>query len=292
MWSAFADRRPWATLVLALLLGPVVAMFYLGRARAGLIYLLIQFVFVPVILIGYPHSYIVARRQRGKRPTAWHGKWYGLILIMFVSALTIGEGMRTFLWQTFHFPSASMVPSLTTGDRFFVSKFAYGYSRYSFPYGIAWFEGRLLPREPERGDIMVFRHPQDIEVDYLKRIVGVPGDTIQMKDGVLHINGEPVKRERIQDYELRPGLFVPQYLETLPNGRAHRIVEQHGDNFRLDETPEYTVPPDQYFVMGDNRDNSADSRVFGFVPKNNLIGKLTVVFWNGRDGKLTWSTPD
>ncbi len=267
-------------------------MFYLGRARLGLIYLFIQFVFVPIVLIGYPHSYIVARRQRGKRPTAWHGRWYGLILILVVSALTVGEGMRTFLWQSFQFPSTSMSPSLTMGDHFFVSKFAYGYSRYSFPLGIPWFEGRLFPSEPERGDIVVFRVPGDAEEDYLKRIVGLPGDRIQLRAGVLQINDAPVRRERIEDYELRPGLLVRQYLETLPIGRTHRIVEQQGDNFRFDETPEYTVPAGQYFVMGDNRDNSADSRIFGFVPGGNLIGRVSVVFWNGRDGKLTWSTPD
>lgn len=292
MWSGFTHRKPWATVVLALLLSPAVAMFYLGRARAGLIYLAVGFLYSPLTLIGIPHGYIVAKRQRGKRPTAWHGKLYGLILITLISAITVNVGVRAFLWSGYESPSSSMLPSLTVGDRYYVSKFAYGYSRFSFPLGIAWFEGRLFSREPERGDIAVFRGPQDIEENYIKRIVGLPGDRIQLKDGVLHINGTPVERERIEDYELSPGHVVPQYLETLPNGRVHRIVEEKGDAGFSDDTAEFTVPDGHYFAMGDNRDNSADSRVVGYIPTENLIGRLSVVFWKGRDWRPTWSTPD
>lgn len=295
MWSAFPNRKPWAAVVLVFLLGPAVVMFYLGRARAGLIYLFIQFLIPPLALIGIPHSYIVAKQQGGVRPTVWHGKLYGLIAIFIVSALTSGEGSRTFFWQAFNAPSGSMLPSLLIGDHFYVSKFAYGYSRFSLPIEILPLKGRLFSREPERGDIAVFREPRRNETDYIKRVIGLPGDSIQVVDGVLHINGSPVRRERIEDYPLPDRgrtTPVPHYVETLPNGYSHRIIETNGDTGFSDNTRVFAVPAGHYFVMGDNRDNTADSRFIGFVPGDNLIGKLSVVFWSGPESRLTWTTPD
>lgn len=292
MWSAFADRKPWAAVVLVFLLGPAVVMFYLGRVRAGLIYLVVLFFFSPLALIGIPHSYLIAKRQQGMHPTVWHGKLYGLIFIAVVSGLTSGEGMRAFFWEAFSSPSGSSLPTLMVGDRFFVSKFAYGYSRYSFPFAMVPFEGRIWGSPVERGDIAVFRKPPENEIDYIKRIVGLPGDRIQMLDGILHINGEAVERERIEDFEADYGRKVAQYMETLPNGRRHGILEAQGDEGRLDNTAEFIVPDGHYFALGDNRDNSADSRVLGAIPMENLIGRLSVVFWSGRDSNLTWTTPD
>ncbi len=205
--------------------------------------------------------------------------WNDTVQTVFYAVL-IALVVRIVAFQPFNIPSSSMYPTLLIGDYLFVSKYSYGYSRYSFPFGLIPFEGRIWEDPVERGDVAVFRNPTDLSEDYIKRIVGVPGDTIQMKEGVLHINGEPVKRERIEDYEIRPGRLVPQYLETLPNGRVHRIIEEGGDFYRLDNTPVYTVPPVHYFAMGDNRDNSQDSRVIGFIPAENFIGRAEILFFS------------
>jgi len=201
-----------------------------------------------------------------------------------VYAVLIALVVRIVAFQPFNIPSSSMYPTLLIGDYLFVSKYSYGYSRYSFPFGLIPFRGRIWESPVERGDVAVFRNPTNLSEDYIKRIVGVPGDRIQMKGGILHINGEPVKRERIEDYEIRPGRMVPQYLETLPNGRVHRIIEADGDRGSHDNTREFIVPPEHYFAMGDNRDNSQDSRYIGFIPAENFIGRAEILFlslnWN------------
>jgi signal peptidase I len=180
------------------------------------------------------------------------------------------------------------------GDYLFVSKFSYGYSRFSLPFGPPVFSGRLFFRSPERGDVVVFKLPTDNSTDYIKRVIGLPGDHIQMKNGILFINGQPVPRRRIQDYLYQegPGMTIPlaQYIETLPNGVQHRIIEM-GDNGPLDNTQEYVVPPGDYFMMGDNRDNSTDSRVLsqvGYVPGENIIGKAQIIFFSIRDDTHAW----
>jgi len=197
-----------------------------------------------------------------------------------VYAVLIALVVRVVAFQPFNIPSSSMYPTLLIGDYLFVSKYSYGYSRYSFPFGLIPFEGRIWESPVERGDVAVFRNPTNLSEDYIKRIVGLPGDRIQMKAGILNINGEPVKRQRIEDYEIRPGRFVPQYLETLPNGRVHRIIEDHGDTGPNDNTREFIVPPEHYFAMGDNRDNSQDSRFIGFIPAENFIGRAEILFFS------------
>jgi signal peptidase I len=197
-----------------------------------------------------------------------------------VYAVLIALFVRIVAFQPFNIPSGSMYPTLMIGDYLFVSKYSYGYSRYSFPFGLIPFDGRIWESPVERGDVAVFRNPIDLSEDYIKRIVGLPGDRIQVKKGILHINGEPVKRERIEDYELSPGRMVPQYLEALPNGRVHRIVEASGDTGYKDNTREVSVPAGHYFAMGDNRDNSQDSRVIGHVPAQNLIGRAEILFFS------------
>jgi signal peptidase I len=209
-----------------------------------------------------------------------------------VIAVAIAIGIRTIAFEPFNIPSGSMEPTLLIGDYLFVSKYAYGYSTYSLPWGIRLFSGRIFGSVPERGDVVVFKLPRDNRTDYIKRVIGLPGDRIQMKEGILHINGEPVKRERIEDFVDRDNGVVTrqlQYLETLPNGRVHRILEV-SDNGPLDDTQVYVVPAGHYFAMGDNRDNSLDSRVqsaVGYVPADNLVGRAEIIFFS-TDGSATW----
>jgi signal peptidase I len=186
-----------------------------------------------------------------------------------------------------------MIPTLLVGDYLFVSKFSYGYSRYSLPWSIGLFDGRVLADQPERGDVVVFKLPSDNKTDYIKRLIGLPGDEIQVRGGILHINGKAVKRQRVQDVILQDyGGYtrqVTEYVETLPNGVKHRIWEQRDDGFE-DETPVYTVPADRYFMMGDNRDSSRDSRFadVGFVPFENLIGRAEFLFFSHDDSAGLW----
>jgi signal peptidase I len=205
-----------------------------------------------------------------------------------VYAFAIALVIRVVAFEPFNIPSGSMKPTLLIGDYLFVSKYSYGYSRYSFPFGFPPFSGRIFERPVQRGDVVVFRKPPEDEVDYIKRIIGLPGDRIQMVNGILHINGEAVKRERIEDFVDSSGRAIPQYIETLPNGRKHRILEMLGDTGYSDNTGVYTVPEGEYFAMGDNRDNSADSREIGFVPAENLIGKAQILFFSADESASFW----
>lgn len=205
-------------------------------------------------------------------------------------AVIIAFAVRTFAFEPFNIPSGSMIPTLLVGDYLFVSKYSYGYSRYSVTFGLPLFPGRIMEKVPERGDVAVFKLPKDNKTDYIKRVIGLPGDTIQMIGGILHINGQPVPRERIEDFVTTDAngrqIRITQYLETLPNGRKHRILEET-DMGPLDNTPVYTVPAGHLFMMGDNRDNSLDSRVpgmVGYVPMENLVGRAEFLFFSLADG--------
>jgi signal peptidase I len=211
-----------------------------------------------------------------------------------VYAVLIALVVRTVAYEPFNIPSGSMVPTLLVGDYLFVSKFSYGYSRYSLPFGLPLFSGRIFSRPPEQGDVAVFKLPADNSTDYIKRIVGLSGDRLQMKAGILYINDKPLPRKRIQDYLYRePGggvIAMAQYIETLPNGRQHPIIKL-GDNGPLDNTPVYEVPPGEYFAMGDNRDNSQDSRVLsavGFIPAENLVGRAEFIFFSTDGSARLW----
>ncbi len=201
-------------------------------------------------------------------------------------ALIIALVIRTFLFQPFNIPSGSMKETLLVGDYLFVSKYSYGYSHYSLPFSPPLFPGRVWAAQPNRGDVVVFRLPKDDSTDYIKRVIGLPGDRIQMIDGVLHINGEPVKRERVADFLTNDAngniRRSTRYLETLPNGRSHYILEVNDSNPH-DNTQVYRVPEGHYFAMGDNRDRSRDSRFLdgvGFVPRENLIGRAEFLFFS------------
>jgi signal peptidase I len=221
------------------------------------------------------------------------GLWETVKVIF--QALLIALVVRTLLFQPFNIPSGSLVPTLLVGDYLFVSKYSYGYSRHSMPFSPPLFSGRIWASEPKRGDIAVFKLPKDNSTDYIKRVIGLPGDRIQVISGVLHINGQAVKRERIEDYETFDTFGrvrkVPQYLETLPGGVAHRIVEIEGDRAYWDNTNVYTVPAGHFFMMGDNRDNSTDSRddaSVGPVPFENFVGRAEIIFFSIDESSALW----
>ena len=215
-----------------------------------------------------------------------------------LQALLIALVVRTFLFQPFNIPSGSMIPTLLVGDFLFVSKYSYGYSKFSFPLSPNIFEGRVLATPPKQGDVVVFKLPRDNSTDYIKRVIGLPGDTIQMRQGRLYINDklvprDPIKKFHTEDFYGRES-DVDTYTETLPDGVKHTIIEIQGDQGFNDNTDVFKVPANSYFMMGDNRDNSTDSRVapdqggVGYVPFENLIGRAELIFFSVNQGDSAW----
>ncbi|ATQ42742.1 signal peptidase I [Caulobacter mirabilis] len=193
--------------------------------------------------------------------------------------------LRIFLFQPFTIPSSSMKPNLLIGDYIVVSKFSYGFSRHSIPFSPPLFKGRIFGSAPKRGDVVVFKTPANNRTDLIKRVVGLPGDSIQVTDGVLSINGKALPR--VADGQGNPdacanGATPTRFIETNPIGKRYETYDC-GPDGALDNTPVYVVPEGHYFMMGDNRDNSADSRVppevggVGFVPAENLVGKAQII---------------
>ncbi|WP_299861403.1 signal peptidase I [uncultured Hoeflea sp.] len=210
------------------------------------------------------------------------GLWENVKVL--IQALLLAVVIRTLFFQPFSIPTGSMMSTLLVGDYLFVSKFSYGYSKYSIPFSPDLFSGRIWSDEPELGDVAVFRLPSNPKLDYIKRVVGLPGDRIQIKNGVLFINGEAVKREEAGSYtpegRYNHGTDVPVYRETLPNGVSYTTLDLN-PNSPGDNTREFVVPEGHYFMMGDNRDNSLDSRFdVGFVPLENFIGRATIIFFS------------
>lgn len=197
-----------------------------------------------------------------------------------ILAAAIAFLFRGFLFEPFYIPSASMNPTLIEGDYIFVKKYSYGYSKYSFFGGLPIFKGRIFSSEPKRGDIVVFRVPYDTDINYIKRVIGLPGDKIQMKKGSLYINGKVTHIDYVPG-DLNKAL---KYKETLPNKVSYNILDE-GNTMPLDNTILYEVPKGHYFVMGDNRDNSQDSRVdiVSYIPYENLIGPATIIFVSFKD---------
>lgn len=226
------------------------------------------------------------------------------IISILAQALILALVIRTFLFQPFTIPSGSMRPTLLVGDYLFVSKYAYGYSKYSMPFSPDLFSGRIWGGQPKRGDIVVFRYTTNNQ-DYIKRVIGLPGDRIQMKDGVLYINEQPVKREKVgktrsldivgeipgeptNSYDPARDGAVSVYRETLDNGVTYDTLDilpaGPGDNTSL-----YEVPQGYYFMMGDNRDNSEDSRFsIRYVKEENLIGRANLIFFSIGGDSSAW----
>lgn len=198
----------------------------------------------------------------------------------------IAVGIHTFLYEPFFIPSGSMVPTLLVGDYLFVNKFAYGYSHYSFPFAPDIFSGRIMGKLPPRGAVVVFRPPGLPNEDFIKRVIGLPGDTVQVTNGQLYINGQLVPRTFVGNYtDTSSGgpVEAKDYTETLPNGKSHAILKETDGGF-ANNTPLYTVPAGDLFMMGDNRDDSEDSRFMdgpvGYVPLENVIGPADMIFFS------------
>jgi signal peptidase I len=243
------------------------------------------------------------------------GETLRFLVFVFLFALIL----RSFIVAPFVIPSGSMLPRLMIGDYLFVSKWSYGYSRYSLPVAISSFEGRILASQPERGDVIVFRFPGSEDEDYVKRLIGLPGDRVQMRAGTLWLNGKQVPKVRIADYLMpvtpnSPCRYVDpdaarlvtdeagkrfcayrRFRETLPSGRSYAVIDQMEEG-PADNSGIFTVPAGHYFMMGDNRDDSEDSRFsrkdggVGFLPADYLIGRALVTFFS-TDGSADWLKP-
>jgi signal peptidase I len=231
-------------------------------------------------------------QDAGRSPLRW-GK-IALIVVAVILAIPLFSPIvfRTFLFQAFYIPARSMMPTLLEGDSLFVSKYAYGYSRYSLPFSPPLFSGRIFGSVPKRGDVVVFRISKNDAVDYIKRIVGLPGDTIQMQQGLLFINGVPVVRQRLSDVVgdepcgTGDGSRIKRWRETLSNGASYETLDCVDNGF-YDNTRVYQVPDGHVFVLGDNRDNSTDSRVLsaiGYVPLENIIGRAGLIYFSRKLG--------
>ena len=214
-----------------------------------------------------------------KKEEGW-GSFFNTLIVAVVCATIV----RSFFYEPFHIPSSSMKSNLLIGDYIFVSKFSYGYSKYSFPFAPDLFSGRIFESKPQRGDLVVFRLPSDPKINYIKRLMGLPGDKIQVIDGQVFINEIAVAKEYIDDFIDEDGSKIKRFSETLPEGKKITVLDQYPDTPQ-DNTGIYVIPEGHYFMMGDNRDNSQDSRFLnavGYVPEENLVGKAKIIFFSDR----------
>ena len=296
MLTAFKARKPWAAAIITLIFGPVIGMCYINRGRVTFTYFVITILFagLPFLaaeagilpihpvdamgiiswglnIIGGIHAFQIAKQRHYPEPFKWYSRWHTLIALIVVPML-IAFALRHFYYEPFHLPAGSMSPNANNGDYLFAKKFAY----YS--------------DKPTRGEVIIFKTPDN--ATYVKRVIGLPGDRIQIKDSVLYINDVSVPRKQIEDYsfqEEQANRSIHQFIETLPEGKEVKILDETL-NGPFDNTPVYTVPTQQYFVLGDNRDNSRDSRdqKFGFIPEETITGKASVIWWNDKTQQLEW----
>lgn len=235
--------------------------------------------------------------------------------VFLVKLVLVVAIFRSFIFSPFNIPSESMLPRLENGDYLLAAKWPYGYSSYSLPFSAPLLPKRIFASQPERGDVAIFKAPPGNDVDYIKRVIGLPGDTVQMKEGVLHLNGKAVPKVRVEDFVIavtpntdcvsgefavteadgRQTCHYPQFRETLPNGKSYNVLDLGQRD--ADNTVPTVVPEGQLFLMGDNRDNSMDSRFpamegggIGLVPQDNLVGRAAIMMWS-TDGSANWFLP-
>ncbi|MGD0191683.1 MAG: signal peptidase I [Rhizomicrobium sp.] len=297
MIRAFKTRRPWAAALINFIFDPFFGMLYLNRGYIAIAYFAAELIaiaglafanpsiystrfaslaliYLPFRLVGAVHAFFLARKRLPGERMHWYSHWYSLVAI-YVFLLALPIGVRTYLYQPFNLPSTSMSPTLNVGDCIFVKKFAYAGS------------------SPHRGDIIVFNTRADGQtIPYVKRIVGLPGDSVKLVSGEVLINGVPARLEKLGDVQIDCDLGAcrnaPQYLETFPGSSAHRILQLSTDG-PLDNTNAVTVPANSYFVLGDNRDSSNDSRgTLGFISARDILGKVVVKFVDGHAHRLVW----
>ena len=236
-------------------------------------------------------------------------------VVFLIKLVVIVVIFRSFIFSPFNIPSKSMQPRLVDGDYLLAAKWPYGYSSYSLPFSAPLLPNRILPHQPERGDVVIFKAPPTNDVDYIKRVIGLPGDTVQMVGGVLHLNGQAIPKVRVADFEVavspnthcyspefevqKPSgetvCHYPRFTETLPGGKSYQVLDL--GHTPQDDTQPVIVPEGDLFMMGDNRDNSMDSRFpavagegIGLVPQDNLVGRATLMMWS-TDGSVVWYEP-
>ena len=228
------------------------------------------------------------------KKNSFFGNLKSIFIAIFIALL-----IRSFIFEPFNIPSGSMKPNLLVGDFIFVSKYSYGFSKHSLPFSIPLIPGKIFPNSPERGDVVVFKTPENNRTDYIKRVIGLPGDKIEIKNGIIFINGSEVLRKKLNDFidtdKKTSNKRVRMYNEYFFNKEIN--ILDITDNGIADNTQLFNVPENHFFVMGDNRDNSQDSRFIstvGFIPFENLVGKAQFIFFSLENARFLqiWKWPN
>ena len=230
---------------------------------------------------------------KGKK-NSFFGNLKSIFIAIFIALL-----IRSFIFEPFNIPSGSMKPNLLVGDFIFVSKYSYGFSKHSLPFSIPIIPGKIFSNTPERGDVVVFKTPENNRTDYIKRVIGLPGDKIEIKNGIIFINGSEILRKKLNDFidtdNNTSNKRVRMYNEYFFNKEIN--ILDITDNGIADNTQLFNVPENHFFVMGDNRDNSQDSRFIstvGFIPYENLVGKAQFIFFSLENARFLqiWKWPN